>query len=531
MIVAAPRSAALAQAGRSGPGPSAAMGAGTRPVMLGTLGLVFGIALYGLLAPQMPTPRYPYGDLTFFLFVFANAVMFGLLGTTRPKLATVTFWLFFAYFVLLPGYFQLHDRFRWSFDPAARSAPIILSSLVMTGTGLLATLAGQVVGDSLLTNPPPTRATTARDLPLRLVGLIILGLLTVAMTLASIKGLGSFLIQRRDRYFDVNPDLLRTFLLSQTPKSLVALAFFLWVAKLKDDWGRLRQINPLWLLGMGLPVLATMGLINNPLTVARFWFFGIMFGLAMFWLELRSMWLRLGFFIGTLLAAFVALPILDLFARSKEASADLANFSLVRHYSDYMVSADLNQLPMLMNAAFFVERQGYAMGRQLLSTLLFFVPRTIWTTKAVPAGPAAAEASGYDFLIVSMPLYGEFFMDAGLVFVLVGGFAVGIGLSWLDGRLDRARRDRDAFAALWICAYVGLSIMIYRGSLQSMMAPIVSFLFMFGLVRQLLPRRPVLSGPPVDPGAASAPHGIAGRWQRLAKARTTAAGPALPARG
>ena len=131
-----------------------------------------------------------------------------------------------------------------------------------------------------------------------------------------------------------------------------------------------------------------------------------------------------------------------------------------------MVFGDFDGFQSLVNAVMYVQQRGIHFGMNVLSALLFFIPRTFWTQKEQPAGLMAGLNAGYKFLTVAMPLPGEFYVDFGLFGAIVGMYLTGRGVKWLDLNFEaKSASDRTNpvfLVAVFIAVY---ATVLMRGSL------------------------------------------------------------------
>jgi hypothetical protein len=105
-------------------------------------------------------------------------------------------------------------------------------------------------------------------------------------------------------------------------------------------------------------------------------------------------------------------------------------------------------------------------GRQLLGALLFFIPRSAWSTKPIGSGELLADASRLDLANISMPFIGEGYINFGWAGVLV--FTV--TLAHLTATLDKAfwaetkRSSLNLFPLVYM-EIVGMTFFVMRGDL------------------------------------------------------------------
>lgn len=174
-------------------------------------------------------------------------------------------------------------------------------------------------------------------------------------------------------------------------------------------------------LSLGLCVLYL-----NPLTNTRFVSAGAVICLLLAAIRPRG---RKG---GLILGAFIVLgfqalyPLANMFRSSESLRAgpqfDPRGFS----------GPDYDGFQQIVNTLLYTQDYGHTYGAHLLSGVLFFVPRSIWTGKMYPASLDIAEARGYDFTNLSEPLHAELYLEFGLVPMLALMAIVGVIISRID---------------------------------------------------------------------------------------------------
>ena len=134
-----------------------------------------------------------------------------------------------------------------------------------------------------------------------------------------------------------------------------------------------------------------------------------------------------------------------------------------------LASKDFDGFQQTINTVSLVTDQGITWGHHLISGLFFFVPRAIWTDKAVPSAFPVAQDRGYLFQNLSEPLPAEAYLDLGWFgVVLVLGL---MGYAWHV--LDRAWGTGSRLSV--VAAYVALAqVGMWRGPFGSLV-PIFGF--------------------------------------------------------
>lgn len=90
------------------------------------------------------------------------------------------------------------------------------------------------------------------------------------------------------------------------------------------------------------------------------------------------------------------------------------------------LTGDYDSYSMFVRAIEYVEAFGSTTGWQLITAILFFIPRSIWPSKGLGSGWTIAAAQGQDFKNVSCPLPGEGMINFGVIGVVAFAIVFGI---------------------------------------------------------------------------------------------------------
>lgn len=132
-------------------------------------------------------------------------------------------------------------------------------------------------------------------------------------------------------------------------------------------------------------------------------------------------------------------------------------------------SSDFDAFDQVNNAVAYVQAEGTTMGGQALGAALFWVPRSIWTSKPQDTGVLLADFRDYTFSNLSAPLWAELFINGGWPVLVLGMAALGVLVRWLDGgpvSEGRGRHGRGVLADILPFYF----IIMLRGSLLQSMA-------------------------------------------------------------
>lgn len=226
-------------------------------------------------------------------------------------------------------------------------------------------------------------------------------------------------------------------------------------------------------LGTRISLLLMMLISLFPTALARN-------AVAMYWLPVVLLSIPLlkkpnVFIISMLAGLLVLFPFFDNF-RYYNGSISLAfNF-------DYLNSMNFDASQEFM---ILMKYKIITFGKQLLGTLLFFVPRMFWPGK--PVGSGATLAAQQDaFSNISMPFFAEGYINFGYV----GIFLFTVFLAFISAFLDKNYwNGRDPRVKTWFTpfylVFIGAALFIMRGDLMSSFSYTLATLFDVWIVTKL----------------------------------------------
>jgi hypothetical protein len=265
------------------------------------------------------------------------------------------------------------------------------------------------------------------------------------------------------------------------------LSLYLWKHRATLLTGRLRA--------MSLPMLVVFAavnlFVNNPLNSPRYWIGTIVLGTLFVVLPDRPRY-SLALWAFVLLAALILVfPHADLFRNRVDPEA-VGDIGLTVN----LQTMDFDAFQQLMNAGLYVSANGVSFGRQLLGALGFWMPRSVWTTKPLPSGQLVAMESGYQFTNLSMPLWGEAYLDGSYVAVVFMFAAYGFFLSKTERHYLRSAEMLGTAGAVGVPIVAAYQLFLLRGALISGVAYLVPIIAMLALCTRRISRASVLRSAP-----------------------------------
>lgn len=398
-------------------------------------------------------------------------------GEGSPKIIGMSFWIFVYIFLGVAPLFQIaSDHYPW-FD--------YYDELLITKAGIIviAGLVGFDVGQIIGRRAKPLSVFGVLDRPLKKKTLWIFafGVFAAAVYFLYRFGGMSFLMMTRvefDQFVTgrmTHAEVLAFRQLTVTPIYVVSVAMLVyWLS------GRISNVpvSLLWKC-VTLILLTTTIILNNPINSARLKVGTIALSL-MFILPWSRRMARMT--MGALICGIVVVfPYLDLFRSSLDKSL-IDRLSETSPLHELVRNPDFDAFQMVVNAVDVVERNGVEFGRQLVGSMLFWVPRSVWADKPVPTGQMVAQEQGYSYTNLSLPLWGEFYVDAGWILLLVGF----VGYGYFASALDRLygfshRKGVITVASVLVPIYGGYQFFLLRGPLMPALA-YLSPLILFSLL-------------------------------------------------
>jgi oligosaccharide repeat unit polymerase len=158
------------------------------------------------------------------------------------------------------------------------------------------------------------------------------------------------------------------------------------------------------------------------------------------------------FIVLSLIGAFFLMPLFNYF---KTLNYSLVSFTINFEHADY------DAYEMLLISMKFTESCSFFFGKNILSAILFFIPRSIWKDKMLNSGEIIMSYYNATFTNVSCPLVAEFFLSGGVlgVFIFTSLFSI------LSKKIDKLIFSKNPFSNFVFFALLGMFFPVFRGSL------------------------------------------------------------------
>jgi hypothetical protein len=206
---------------------------------------------------------------------------------------------------------------------------------------------------------------------------------------------------------------------------------------------------------------------------------------------------RLLLLVGSMILIF---PAITIFTHNHQQSVSDVSFSQFSdQITDHYFSVNYDSWANIYTAVEIVKVHGMQWGHQLLGSLLFFVPSSIWSSKPLATGIFLAEylINNYSmwFTNLSAPLAAEGYLDFGPAGVILYACILAVFVAFLN----RLALRRDGWVAFPMAIYASVFLMIVmRGSLMIAMgfaaAAFLAFCFAAALLSAKLGVRHRVAG-------------------------------------
>lgn len=423
-----------------------------------------------------------------FLIVMASSLRLAVFSIQNDKrIISMTFWIFVYVFLGLTPFLQLLSN-HLPLEGSYMSATITTTFLIIF-YGLISFEFGWWLGCN---NSTPAmeiikQFTICRYISLkRTVLLSILAIIGIIIIIWKLGGLESVFLSREEQLnllieFSKGESQARLQILS----TLLRVPIFIALIFLSTIWLHERKQSKyygnfnLWKKILLLVMLVINLFINNPVSSPRYWFGTIVLSLIFLTLHWRSKMSFSFLMTAIVLLLLFVFPFADMFRST--TNIDKLALQESNNISNPLVNkSDYDSFQQILNTTEYVEDHGIAFGKQMFGTLMFWVPRNLWSSKPAPSGVVVAEYKGYEYTNLSMPLWGEAYMDGGILGVIFIFMIYGFIVSVIENIYINNYFNVPNLLNTFVPVYAAYQLFMLRGTLMSAFAyfmPIVIFLF------------------------------------------------------
>lgn len=177
------------------------------------------------------------------------------------------------------------------------------------------------------------------------------------------------------------------------------------------------------------------------------------------------------FSIAIIVGIFILFPAVNIFRDvQKLRDADSVTKLIYDNISGTYLSGDYDAHQMFISVQRYVKEYGVTYGRQLMGVFLFFIPRSIWPSKPIGSGAEVISALDQaEFTNVSAPLVSEFYINFGVIGVILGAILLGTLSAKVDREYHDSRRKMSCINVIYPFV-VFYFFFLLRGDLMSSFA-------------------------------------------------------------
>ena len=263
--------------------------------------------------------------------------------------------------------------------------------------------------------------------------------------------------------------LIIDFLIRSIP--VLSLSIFLYSKKATVLYSKSIGFNMMLLLLVLYSIL-----LNFPTSLSRFLIGTVYLGLIVSFLP-KKFWRYKKFDILFLFMILILFPLFYLFKNytvnqllSGEIQINIKNFNAV----------DFDAFTLIGRTIRFVEEQGFQLGKQIRSTVFFFIPQSFLDLKGLPSGELVATTQNFFYTNLSEPIMAEAYIDFGFIGVVSYGAIIGTLLAKIDAMEEIASNiNKKIYFVQPVSAFLlGFIIYLNRGALQPTFLRLMGF-FLF----------------------------------------------------
>lgn len=208
-------------------------------------------------------------------------------------------------------------------------------------------------------------------------------------------------------------------------------------------------------------------IVNFPTSVTRFWMGAIYIGVFCIVFE-RKLRYRT-FDIAVIVILLFVFPVFVNFKRTTLSEFEVSKilkYDLVAAYN----TTDFDAYTLIPRSFEFLEEYGSTHGNQILTTILFFIPRSIWKSKSVATGALIAIKQGQWYTNISCPYIAEGLVNFGFIGGIFFTIIIARIIKYLDNtywKIKEIEDDKNVYLIeLYYPFLLGFFLFMLRGALH-----------------------------------------------------------------
>ena len=187
----------------------------------------------------------------------------------------------------------------------------------------------------------------------------------------------------------------------------------------------------------------------------------------------------------------IIFPAINAFRRTNLSGFNIIETfnSVIDNVSENYLSGDYDAFSIIGDTKTYVETNGITNGRQLLGSLLFFVPRSIWNFKPRGSGELVFSSLRQYYVNVSSPIVSEAYINFGVFGIVVFGFLYSLAVTKVDEKYWKIYNDSNNKNYTLFILYPFLLpsfFFMLRGDLQSTTAYMSAIIAIFIILDKIV---------------------------------------------
>ncbi|WP_153638089.1 O-antigen polysaccharide polymerase Wzy [Prolixibacter sp. NT017] len=158
------------------------------------------------------------------------------------------------------------------------------------------------------------------------------------------------------------------------------------------------------------------------------------------------------------------------------------NISIFANFDTMFLSGDFDAF---QNFMYVVKYNIITFGHQLAGVLLFWVPRSIWPSKPIGSGFYIADLLNLQFNNISMPFFGEAYINFGFLGLIIFASTIGYTLAYVDKYYTNNYKKNNLFNIFYFVLF-GLLFYMQRGDLINSFSYLCSFSLLYFIFSRLI---------------------------------------------